>query len=1578
MLAFAMPSLTLLSITHSATAADPIAACRLQGGDLECEAPEEDEFWWSAAYLGRPSYPCASTPSPTGFQCESEGEALEYARQALANSVDVCDVDVSQQSEQKSYFLGRVKSIFHALDISYTYGTTADPPCQSSYSVSYPASFSNSFGVRDIWCPPGFLPDTTLNMCVRPKPEACPAGNPIQCAGGQKLQAETDLPALPGSLIEFVRFYSSSGFYTPAAGSHDDKVLGRKWRHTWQRNIVIEETLSPVPKTMAYVTRPNGDYVFFTRATTQWIGRNDRSESLEDALVDGLPGWRYTTSDDTVELYDAGGRLISVQATDGRSALMKYSTSATAPSIAPQPGLLIQVSDQAGRDLSLRYNAQSQLISVTDPASNLHGYRYDERHPMLRFVDRPDASVREYRYGETGYATWSTPTWGLLTGIIDEKGQRYASFKYDGDGRAIQEWHGSGGTIDKMTFRYSGNYAIYEFGFADITDALGQSIRRNFRTINGIIKDAGTQRCGNSNCSTYTASTSKTYDANGNADTFTDFRGTTTDHDVGARGLEAQRIEAKTISGGSTPAQKRTVQTDWHATFRKPVEQRTRNASGVLEARRQWSYNSRGQVVARCEIDPTDAAAMAYACSSNVAPAVSAKVRRWTYSYCEAGDVAVPNSTCPILGLAKSENGPRTSSDAGMNSLDDITSYTYYSSSDESGCATLSDPCHRRGDLHTATNALGQAVETIRYDSNGRPMRTRDSNGTITDTSYNTRGWPVSRTVRALASGAAAADDATTVFAYDSTGQIARVTQPDGDYLDYVYDDAHRLTDIVDSLGNRLHYTLDAAGNRTKEETFDASYNPVAPGTGLKRSLAREYNSLSRLVRTLNASAAATRDSTPYDTSPLADGYDLNGNAVQFQDGLGIQTQHTYDPLNRLVKTIQDYTGTSPETGNSTVEYGYDARDNLRSVKDPNNLSTTYTYDGLNNLTALDSPDTGHADYSYDRAGNRSSHTDNRGIASSYTYDALNRLVGVAYPTSSQNIGFHYDQADAVTGCSGSYPLGRLTRSSDGSGTTTYCYDRRGNVVRKTQVTDGTTLVVGYSYTRADRLASLTYPDASQVLYSRDSGGRIVGLNWKATPASTPVTVLSAASYYPFGPLQQLTFGNGRTLTKTYDANYQIDSVASSASDGLKLDFGTDVMGNIATASDSIGATVPTRRYIYDRLYRLDRVDDGANAMHEDYGYNKTGDRTLKQFAGQAAQVYTYLAGTHRLGDVAGAARSFDANGNTTGRGDGVEIVYDQRNRLASMIWAGGGSGSESARKTTAAKTETLPPGSSLYFAYNAHGERVLKGGGSLIAPTKFVYDEEGHLIHAAGFGLSSVSYLYIGDMPLAQSATTGISYLETDHLNTPRIAADPAGNTTQWRWSLLDSAFGEHEAVSVGSAGVEVNLRYPGQYFDGESGLHYNYFRDYEPGAGRYLEADPVFAPMIEIDEPLYEIAWYSTIAGLDRSRYGYASGQPVQTSDAEGLGLFSLIKCWYYNKQSSKHRKSCDDEFDKCITIEDTIEYTEHYGQYFNGTTGGAAVGCMCSRMGKNACVKWFTACSMDFGPSFPSQPPMSAFGR
>jgi RHS repeat-associated protein len=176
-------------------------------------------------------------------------------------------------------------------------------------------------------------------------------------------------------------------------------------------------------------------------------------------------------------------------------------------------------------------------------------------------------------------------------------------------------------------------------------------------------------------------------------------------------------------------------------------------------------------------------------------------------------------------------------------------------------------------------------------------------------------------------------------------------------------------------------------------------------------------------------------------------------------------------------------------------------------------------------------------------------------------------------------------------------------------------------------------------------------------------------------------------------------------------------------------------------------------------------------------------------------------------------------------------------------------------------------------YRYNALGQRVAKIHPTPTSTVFFVYDEVGKIMgEYKPDGTMIREYLWLGDTLVAMRAGYAghkFQYVLTDHLNTPRAVVLPSSNAIIWRWDLTPTAFGEHVAVADPDAdgtNYLFYLRYPGQYFDGETGLHYNYFRDYDPGTGRYAQSDPI-----------------GLAAGM--STFSYVSSSPFGATDPLGL---------------------------------------------------------------------------------------------
>jgi RHS repeat-associated protein len=181
-------------------------------------------------------------------------------------------------------------------------------------------------------------------------------------------------------------------------------------------------------------------------------------------------------------------------------------------------------------------------------------------------------------------------------------------------------------------------------------------------------------------------------------------------------------------------------------------------------------------------------------------------------------------------------------------------------------------------------------------------------------------------------------------------------------------------------------------------------------------------------------------------------------------------------------------------------------------------------------------------------------------------------------------------------------------------------------------------------------------------------------------------------------------------------------------------------------------------------------------------------------------------------------------------------------------------------------------------YQHNGQGQRVKKDDGSAV--TLFAYDESGQLIgEYDGSGNAIQETVWFNGAPVAVLKGSNHYYVHTDHLGTPRVITD--GNTVIWRWE--SDPFGTNAAQEDPDGDLtdfSYRLRFPGQYYDQETGLHYNYHRTYDPATGRYLESDPI-----------------GLEGGLNT--YGYVGGNPLRFADPLGLAgespLGDLFRCTF-----------------------------------------------------------------------------------
>jgi RHS repeat-associated protein len=612
----------------------------------------------------------------------------------------------------------------------------------------------------------------------------------------------------------------------------------------------------------------------------------------------------------------------------------------------------------------------------------------------------------------------------------------------------------------------------------------------------------------------------------------------------------------------SGTAASRTITTEWHTTFRLP----TRVVAPGRET--TMTYDDAGNLVALSLRDT-----------------VTNDTRTWSYTYNSDGQVLTAD-------------GPRTD-------VSDVITYTYYPNDD-------ADP-GKRGNLASVADAAGHATHIVAYNAFGQPAQIVDPNGLATMLVYDARQRLISRQV----------GDETTTYAYDGVGQLTRVTLPDASGVDYTYDAAHRLTQIADSFGNRVEYTLDAMGNRTREDVRDAA------GV-LAETRTRVYSALNRLSKDIGARGQIT-----------SYGYDGEGNLTSIADPLGRLGTQSYDALNRLVAMT--------DSANGVTQMAYDPLDQLRSVTDPRNLQTQYTRTALGDLASEQSPDSGATARRFDAAGNVLSRTNANGTSATYTYDALNRITRVAY-SDGQIEAYSYDQ--------GANGIGRLTGITDGSGTTAYAYDVHGRITRETRTIGGQSYATGYSYDTAGRLSSMTYPSGRVLTYTRDGLGRIAQIDTSENNLSR--VLVQAVSYFPFGGVKSFTYGSLAGYTRTMDEDGRI-AAYSRASESRTLIY--DEASRIIAIRDP-GNAANDATFGYDQLDRLTAWNQGTT--NQGYGYDAAGNRTSLSVGG-ASYSYSIDVGSNRLNGVAGptpASLSYDASGSLLASSATGSFTHDARLRL--------------------------------------------------------------------------------------------------------------------------------------------------------------------------------------------------------------------------------------------------------------------------------------------------------------------------
>ncbi|MEU2572057.1 putative T7SS-secreted protein [Streptomyces anulatus] len=740
----------------------------------------------------------------------------------------------------------------------------------------------------------------------------------------------------------------------------------------------------------------------------------------------------------------------------------------------------------------------------------------------------------------------------------------------------------------------------------------------------------------------------------------------------------------------------------------------------------------------------------------------------------------------------------------------------------------------------TVTSAQGHTTR-YRIDGRCRVVASTDPLGNTTRFAYGEHGHLVSRTDPL---------GRTTSFAHDDEGRVTTVVRPDGS----------ELRSERDAAGLRSTYTL-ADGTRWQQE-FDDRGNRVALTGPSGHTTRYSYDDHGRYVSVTNALGAVTEVRCDAAGSPLrvtdplgaATCFQLDafGRPVRMEDPLGAVTEYEWTANGELARR------TGP--GGVMESWSYDGEGNRLTHTDPVGGTSRFEYTHFDLLSARTGPDGARHEFVHDTDLRLTEVVNPQGLTWSYTYDPAGRLVAET-DFDGRTVAYGVDPAGQVTsrtnvlGDRVDYEhdlLGRVIRKDAAGEITTYVYDRAGRMIRataprseliyqydragrvKTEMVDGQ--VMTYAYDALGRRSRRVTPTGRVTAYGYDGADRLVGLNTDGRRIDF--------AYDANGRELERSFGDMLTLTSSFDeaGRLRAEHFGNPARTLISRTYSYRPDGHLLGLDDTARGA---RTFGLDAAGRVTAVS--AAGWREAYAYDSAGNQTAASWPASHA------------GGAADGPRSYEGTvitraGDTRYEHDALgRITLRQRTRLSRKpdtwryIW-------DAEDRLTEAIT---PDGTRWRYAYDALGRRTRKqrlggDGRTVVEETRFTWDGstlcEQTTTSADVPHSVALTWDHQGVRPLAQSerilagdaaqSTIDQRYfaIVTDLIGSPTELIDESGELA---WRTRTSLWGTTTWARNSTA--HTPLRFPGQYHDPETGLHYNLNRHYDPETARYLTPDPL-----------------------------------------------------------------------------------------------------------------------------------------
>ncbi|MDP9930421.1 RHS repeat-associated core domain-containing protein [Variovorax paradoxus] len=736
------------------------------------------------------------------------------------------------------------------------------------------------------------------------------------------------------------------------------------------------------------------------------------------------------------------------------------------------------------------------------------------------------------------------------------------------------------------------------------------------------------------------------------------------------------------------------------------------------------------------------------------------------------------------------------------------------------------------GNLQTHTRADGSRLH-FEYDAQHRLTGIRDGEGGVWKRAYDSQGH-LTEEIDPLGHK--------TEYAYDKAGQLVRISDAKGGVKQLTYTPAGLLTSYTDCSDKTSRWEYDGRGRLLK--TADAAgqttcYRYTPGGEGVAHH--REANHPGQLEEVI--SPDGTREHFVHDAE---------GRLLSHTDALGRRTGYSFTRAG-LIAARTDAAG-------RTLKYHWDLLGRLTELHNENGSHHNFRYDPVGRLLEETGFDRKSACYVHDASTGVLAEVVEAGRATRLQFDELGRLVE-RDAGEGQVERFAYDRN------------GRMTAALNRDARLEWFYDGAGNLTREHHhyLERKRTAVWQHRYDELNERVATIRPDGHVTQWLTYGSGHVHGL----LIDGQDILGIERDDLHREVVREQ---GNGLSQRQKYDPVGRLLEQRISN-----------------TGRGSIEALELSRRYTYDKAGQLTAIGDSRRGRL-DYRYDPVG-RLLEAHGRLGREVFAFdpagniadppatpglapLAVPRLLDNLlksyAGTSYRYDESGNLIERvknGWRTVFEWDGFNRMTSA---------------------TDQSGITTTFRYDPMGRRIAKHSGD--SATLFGWDgdvlafestqsrsalEEGgehgwsaHYIHERGSFVPlvqlrqarAVSLSETTDVKALMDANGGVydieqdplwnglqqksppifdksdvAFYQCDHLGTPQEMTDHEGRVA---WSAQYKAWGEaRQAISEAGrkAGFRNPIRFQGQYFDEETGLHYNRHRYYDPASGRFVSQDPI-----------------------------------------------------------------------------------------------------------------------------------------